>query len=204
MGYYIRVLAESDAVVPARDLRACLQRDGISVVLEAADGDDERWMRLDLRHADGDDIAVIERNPVRPGQLGADEIAEFIGEVADLEPESAAHWLENYLPTVKVIYCFQLLSGTDVGDGWKAVHAVQGELWSRLGGIFQAGDEGFSNTDGYHIVWQFTDKVTGPWNMAVLEEDGTWTPFEMDLGDPQHREAFMAGRVPETAKRLPK
>ena len=132
------------------------------------------------------------------------EITEFIDEVADLEPESAARWLTAYLPTVKVIYCFQLLSGTDVGDGWEAVHAVQGELWSRLGGIFQAGDEGFSNREGYHIVWQFTDKVTGPWNMAVLEEDGTWTPFEMDLGDRQQRAAFMAGRVPETAKRLPK
>jgi hypothetical protein len=204
MGYYIRVLAERDAVVSAKDLRVCLQRGAIDVVLETTDGDDENWWGLELRHADGEHIAVIERNPVRPGELGADEIAEFIEEVADLQPESAARWLEKYLPTVKVIYCFQLLSGTDVGRGWEAVHAIQGELWNRLGGIFQADAEGFSNTDGYGIVWQFGDKVTGPWKMAVLEEGEQWTPFEIDLGNRQHREAFMAGRVPETAKRLPK
>src|SRR5215467_4080475 len=173
MGYYIRVLAESDAVVPVSDLRACLQDEGIDVILEV---DDERWMQLDLSHPDGHHIAVIERNPVRPGQLGAHEIAEFIEDVADLEPESAARWLENYLPTVKVIYCFQLLSGTETGRGWDAVHAIQGKLWERLGGIMQAGDEGFSNREGYHIVWQFRDDVTGPWNMAVLDQDGTWTP----------------------------
>ena len=96
------------------------------------------------------------------------------------------------------------MSGTDIGRGWDAVHAVRGKLWNSLGGIFQADAEGFSNRDGYHILWQFADTVVGHWNMAVLEKDGTWTPFEMDLGNPRHREAFMAGQVPETAKRLPK
>ncbi len=202
MGYYIRVLAESDAIVPAGRLRARLQEDGVDAVLEATDGTDDNWTGLGLQHGDGAYIAVIERNLVRPGELGADEIAEFIEEVADLQPASAARWLERYLPTVKAIYAIQLLSGTDVGDGWKAVHAVRAELWSRLGGIFQADAEGFSNTDGYHIAWQFSDGVSGPWKMAVLGRDGTWAPFEMDLGNLQHREAFMAGQVPETAKRL--
>ena len=202
MPYYVRVLAESDAVVPAGKLRARLRRESIDAVLAVADGSDDNWATLLLQHGDGDDIAVIERNPVYPGELGADEIAEFIEEVADLQPISAAHWLAHYLPTVKAIYAFQLLSGVDDGDGWKAVQAVKGELWGRLGGIFQADGEGFSNTDGYHIVWQFPDDVAGSWNMAVIEPDGSWTAFEMDLGDPLHREAYMAGLVPETAKRF--
>jgi hypothetical protein len=202
MAQYVRVLAESDAVVPAGKLRARLRRESIDAVLKVTDGSDDNWITLELHHADGDDIAVIERNLVRPGELGADEIAKFIEEVADLRPTSAARWLAHYLPTVKAIYAFQLLSGVDDGDGWKAVQAMKGELWGRLGGIFQADGEGFSNTDGYHILWQFPDDVSGSWNMAVLERDGTWTPFEMELGNPQHRETFMAGQVPETAKRL--
>jgi hypothetical protein len=31
--------------------------------------------------------------------------------------------------------------------------------------------------------------------MGVLQ-DGTWHHFKMDLGDPDHRAAFMAGEVP--------
>jgi len=135
MGYYIRVLAENAAVVLAEELRAGFRRDGLKVDLEVTDGSDSFWAELELRHADGTPIAAIEKNLVRPGELGADEIAEFIEEVADLQPRSAARWLENYLPTVRVIYSFQLLSGTDVGDGWKAVHAIRGRLWNRLGGI---------------------------------------------------------------------
>jgi len=55
--------------------------------------------------------------------------------------------------------------------------------------------EGFTNEDGYQIVWQFSDSVSGPWNMGVLQ-DGIWHHFEMDLGDPDHRVAFLKGRVP--------
>jgi hypothetical protein len=31
--------------------------------------------------------------------------------------------------------------------------------------------------------------------MGVLQ-DGTWNHFKMDLGDPDHREAFMNGEMP--------
>jgi hypothetical protein len=151
---------------------------------------------------DGPEIAVIERNLVRPGELGEEEIAEFLEEVSDLRPETAARWLEAYLPLVEAIYAFQLLSGADVGEGWKAVHAIQSELWRRLGGILQADVEGFSNTDGHHIVWQFSDDVSGPWKMAVLDGNGAWVPFEMELGNRKHRKAFMAGKVPADARRL--
>jgi len=29
----------------------------------------------------------------------------------------------------------------------------------------------------FHIVWQFSDLVSGPWNMGVLQ-DGTWHHFK--------------------------
>ena len=66
----------------------------------------------------------------------------------------------------------------------------------------QADGEGFTNEDGYHILWQFGEEVEGPLKMAVLGEDGRWTEFEMDLGDRRQRAAFLAGQVPDGV-RLP-
>ena len=60
----------------------------------------------------------------------------------------------------------------------------------------QADGEGFTNEEGYHIVWQFSDSVSGPWKMGVLQ-DGVWHHFTMDLGDPDHRAAFLEGSVPD-------
>jgi hypothetical protein len=86
--------------------------------------------------------------------------------------------------------------------GWDAVHAVQWEIWMTLGGILQADGEGFSNEDGYHILWQFPEDAAGTLNAAVLGPTHRWIPFEMDLGDPEHRRAFLAGQVPQGARRL--
>jgi hypothetical protein len=55
--------------------------------------------------------------------------------------------------------------------------------------------DGFTNEEGFHIVWQFSDTVSGAWNMAVLQDE-TWYHFLMDLGDLDHREAFQNGEVP--------
>jgi hypothetical protein len=145
---------------------------------------------------------VIGKNDVIPGQLGADEIAEFLAELVSDRPVSAARWLTQYLPRVKTIYAFQLLSGTDTNDGWSAVHALQGRIWGRAGGILQADGEGFSNEDGHHILWQFADHVDGPWNMALLDAAGNWKRFEIDLGNRKQRADFLDGRIPVDAKLL--
>jgi hypothetical protein len=72
--------------------------------------------------------------------------------VRDEKPASAARWLSEFLPRVRVIYALQLLSGTDVADGWTGVRTIQGRLRNKSGGILQADMEGFSNEDGYHIL----------------------------------------------------
>jgi hypothetical protein len=94
-----------------------------------------------------------------------------------------------------------LLLGTEVGDGWNAVHAIQGAIWTKSGGILQADAEGFTNEDGYHILWQFSDGAKGQWNMAVLDQ-GNWVAFKMNLGDPGQRKAFLEGRVPKGVRLL--
>jgi len=128
--------------------------------------------------------------------LGAEEIQEFLEDIAECKPQTAVEWLKEYLPTVKSIFAFQLLDACSSDEGGAAFDLLRSHLWSSLGGIFQADAEGFSNEDDYHILWQFRDNVSGPWNMAVLQ-NGKWIPFEMDLGNRQHRAAFLAGLVPD-------
>ena len=145
-------------------------------------------------------MATLERNPVEPGSLGEAEIQEFAEELDTEKPESASRWLKKYLPKVKVIYAFQILfSGKSMKD-WNPVHIVQGNIWGALGGILQADYEGFSNLEGYHILWQFHDHVKDLWNMAALSESGKWVAFQMDRGNLEHRKAFLEGRIPEGVK----
>lgn len=73
---------------------------------------------------------------------------------------------------------------------------VREALWNRLGGIFQADYEGFSNEEGYGILWQFSDRASGTWWMALLAEDGSWLRFQVDLANRGHRAAFLAGEPP--------
>lgn len=198
MGYYVRVLAEKAEVIPVSEIQKRLDQEGLVVRADLEAGKANDWWQIVLRHqSDGVEITSIERDVVDPGELGESEIEEFLEEIEDARPESAAQWLTQYLPSVKVIYAFQILSGTDDRPGgWEAVHAVMDELHTRLGGIHQADAEGFTNQNGHHILWDFPDGVEGPYEMAVLEED-TWRAFEMDLGNPAHREAFLNGQVPD-------
>jgi hypothetical protein len=194
MGYYVRLLTPSDALPTFRQLQDSLKSfKSVSLALE--DGDSANWKQLLIAHADETPIASIERNSVVPGELGADEVAEFVDEIEECKPASAANWLRDYLAKVKCIYAFQVLSGTDKNDGWAAMYAVRDAIREVVGGIIQADGEGFSNEEGYHILWQFSDRVKGPWWMAVLR-DGEWATFQMQLGNRKHREAFFRGEIP--------
>jgi hypothetical protein len=195
MPYYIRVLSTSERVVPASKIAATLA--GATLTVEG--GTDDQWDELLLAQTSGEEIAVIERNVVTEGSMAAEELEEFIEELEDLKPASGAEWLRSFLPGVKAIYAFQILSGFDKEVGWSAIGTVKSKLWNELGGILQADGEGFSNEDGYQVVWQFSDRVSGPWWMGVLK-DGAWVHFEMELGDKAQRDAFFQGDVPAGAK----
>jgi hypothetical protein len=158
------------------------------------DGAQEPWEQLLLAHVDGTEIGVIERNPVEPNSLAAEELQEFLSAIDVEKPASAVAWLRQYLATVSTIYSFQLLNGVNIGDGWDAVGCLQDRLHS-LGGILQADGDGFSNEHGYHILWAFSENVTGSWYMGVLR-DAQWIHVEMDLGNRNHRESFLRGEVP--------
>lgn len=196
MSYYTRVLSKQEDFPALDELALSIRADHPDYKLTLEDGTEEEWESLLLSSKDGVEIAVIERNPVDDGSIGQDEIEEFLEDLRDCKPQSGVEWLTEYLAEVKTVYAFQHLQGAETEDGGNALHALRTALWERGDAIIQADGEGFTNEDAYHIVWQFSDSVSGPWNMAVLQED-TWHHFRMDLGDPDHRAAFFRGEVPD-------
>lgn len=198
MAYYTRVLSKQTEFPSLDELAPSLAAEHPGCKLTVEEGSEDDWESLLLAGDDDVEIALIERNPVTEGSAGEDQIADFIEDLEDCKPESAARWLEEYLAEVKTIYAFQHLQGAELVEGGNALNALRAALWERGEAIIQADGEGFTNESGYHILWQFSDSVSGPWNMAVLQ-DGAWLNFRMDLGDPEHREAFLNGEVPDDA-----
>ena len=196
MSYYTRVLSKLEEYPSLDELAQSISAEHPYYKLTLEAGTEEEWESLLLSGKDGVEVAVIERNPVYDGSVGQDEIADFLEDLRDCRPESGVEWLTDYLAEVKTIYAFQHLQGSETEDGGNALHALRTALWERGDAIIQADLEGFTNEEGYQIVWQFSDTVSGPWNMAVLQE-GTWHHFRMDLGDPDHRAAFLRGEVPD-------
>jgi hypothetical protein len=199
VGYYTRVLTQHPYCIHFNNLVAHIDREGWRAELVIEDGTPTNWEQLALSHTGGDEIAIIERNSVENSGLGAEEIDEFISEIQACKPKSAAAWLIEYLRSVKTIYSFQHLHGATHSNGDQILRSISNLIWSQGRAILQADGEGFSNEEGYHILWQFPDDVTGAWWMAVLE-NGHWISFEMDLGSKEQREAFLAGGIPSRAE----
>lgn len=195
MGYYTRVLSKDETSPSFEELAQFIRTEHPDYKLTVEDGSEEEWETLLLSGNDDVEVALIECNPVVDGSIGQDEVADFIEETNDCKPETGVVWLHEYLADVKTIYSFQHLQGADTEEGSNVLHALRSHLWERGDAVIQADLEGFTNEDGYHIVWQFSDSISGPWNMGVLQ-DGTWYHFSMDLGDPDHRSAFLNGEVP--------
>ena len=196
MPYATRVLSKDDEFPSFEELADFVrtQHPGYKLTLE--EGSEEEWESLLLASDDEVEVAVLERCPVYDGSLGQDQVADLVEDLRDGKPESGVRWLLAYLDEVKTIYVFQHLQGWETVEGGNALHALRSMLWQRGDAILQADMEGFTNEEGYHIVWQFSDAVSGPWNMGVYKDD-MWYHFKMDLGDPDHRAAFLNGDVPE-------
>ncbi len=192
MGYYIRLLTPSNQSVSLAQLRAT--RD--AGIIESEDVTGDEWSSFTIRSANGTWIAEITRDVVTAGSMAEEEIAAFNDFLDDQEPTSGTDWAKEYLKSVRTIYAFQINTLDIDAAGWKSVYAAKDAIHEHVGGILQADNEGFSNADGFHITWDFSDSVSGPWWMAVRDGDA-WTTFQMDLGDHAHRAAFKAGRVPD-------
>lgn len=203
MPYYIRVLGSQDPDIQIHELLEALKQEGLTAKFELDPSEQSnKWTILDVFNSGGEALAQIERNPVVDGELGQDELNELREIIQNDKPISAVRWLRNYFNSVKVIYAFQLHNATLDGKNFEIVSNIKTKIWDKTKGILQADNEGFSNEDGYHILWQFSDNVTGEWNCAVNNSSGKWDNFIMDLGDKTQRKEFQNGAVPKSARRL--
>jgi hypothetical protein len=191
VSYYTRVFSKNEDYPPFDELAQWIRTEHPEYKLTVEEGEEEEWESLLFSGKDEVEVALLERIPV----FDEHDVSEFIEDIEDCKPESGVAWLKDYLASVKMIYAFQHLQGADTEEGGNALHALRSSIWERGDAILQADHEGFTNEDGYNIVWQFSDSVSGPWNMGVLQ-DGTWYHFRMDLGDPDHRAAFLNGEMP--------
>jgi hypothetical protein len=202
MGYYTRIVGVNDSPIKLDDIKKLFLAKKIDVKIDIVEGSDNSWEVIDIFNKSNDIILRVESNCVEEGSLAKEELNEFREDISTAKPASAVTWLNTYFNKVKIIYTFQFFSKTLEDDNYEIVDALRTYIWNNAGGIFQADDEGFSNEEGYHILWQFNDNVTGNWNMAVLDNKGKWVTFCMDLGDIEQRKCFFAGQVPKsTSKR---
>ncbi len=210
MSYYIRLLSPSRTPVGIEALRAALAGLGAGdlVLIPEDEGEDgaaaPAWEALIAYTAEGDPIGLLTRDVVtgRAEDLAGDEIAEFKEELEEALPKSGAAWVKAYLSRVETIYALQIMAAGLDERAAGAPGLILSALQEAAGGIIQADGEGFSNEEGDHVVWQFDDDADGPRTAAVLTGK-TWTAFRMDLADPAHRAAFLAGQTPPGAEIVP-
>jgi hypothetical protein len=200
MGFFIRVLGIYEDVISVEELEAELAKEGLKASI-SADHRDDPWSVFDVELEDGARLAQIEKNFVFPGCLAQLELDEFRVLIREHQPLSAVQWLDSYFNRIKVVYAFRILDAALIDDNFEVVSALKRAIWGRCGGLLQHDLEGFSNDEGYHILWQFPEDVTGDKYCAVLD-GGAWVKFRMDLGDSFQRMAFWAGEVPQMAVRL--
>jgi hypothetical protein len=203
MPYFIRVLGSQDPNIHISEFVDQLEQDGLSAKFKFDQNEQpDNWTMLDVFNENDEALAQIERNPVIEGELGQDELNEFREFIQGFQPASAVQWLTNYFDTVKVIYAFQLLNAAFDNNNFEIIGSIKTKIWNWTKGILQADNEGFSNENGYHILWQFSDDVTGEWSCAVINSSGKWDNFIMELGDTTQRKEFQNGEVPKNARRL--
>jgi|SRR5580700_8043367 hypothetical protein len=203
MAYYIRVLGTQDPDIHIDQLISALKSFKLSAMFGIAEGDhSNKWSLIEMRNEQGIILMQIERNPVIESELGYEELEEFRESIQDCKPSSAVSWLNIFFDKVKVIYAFQLLDAALNDNNFEIISTIKNYIWNETAGILQADNEGFSNDEGYHILWQFSDKVDGEWNCAVINSAGLWERFKMNLGDVSQRQEFSDGKVPKKSIRL--
>lgn len=200
MGYFIRILGLQDPNIHIDELAEALRADGISAEIGFdLNEKPSKWTILDISNSEGEQIAQLERNSIKEIQ---EELQAFRDSISKCRPATAVKWLDAYFDQVKVVYVFHLLATAFDDDNFEIIDVIKNCIWDKTGGIFQADQQGFTNEEGYHVLWQFNDEANGEWDCAVLGADGKWQKFTMDLGDAIQRQEFKSGILPLHAKRI--
>ena len=203
MGDYLRILTINDRDIPL----ASLQRAVPSVAIWSVDQPGTLGNYLAI----GPELnvlknvwATIERNPVGPNTLGAEEVAEFIDSLEFGGPPSAVRWLADYLETIRAIYAIRIYPEAILlnAEAEDSVHAVRAALRDAVGGIGQWDGLGFTNEDDRLIWCNPSMELHGEKEAAILDEStGEWIAFDLDFDDPAELADFLAGQVPKRDRR---
>jgi hypothetical protein len=198
MGDYVRLLTVNDRDIPL----ATLQRAVPSVAIWSVDhpGILGNYLAVgpeagDLQHV----WATIERNPVGPNTLGAEEVAEFIDSLDAGGPPAAVRWLSDHLETIRTIYAIRIYPESIVGhpEAEEAVFAVRSALREAVGGIGQWDGHGFTNEDDRLIWCDPRMDLRGITEAALLDEStGEWVPVQLNLEDADELSSFLRGEIP--------
>jgi hypothetical protein len=199
MGDYLRLLTVDDRDIPL----ATLQRAVPHVAIWSVDhpGTLGNYLAIGPELNALQEIwATIERNPVGPNTLGAEEVAEFIDSLESSGPPSAVRWLSDYLETIRAIYAIRIYPEAILrhSEAEDAVYAVRSALRDAVGGIGQWDGQGFTNEDDRLIWCDPRMDLKGKKETAILDEStGEWIPFELDLEDPEELSLFLRGDLPK-------
>ncbi len=202
MGDYLRLLTVSDREIPLVNLQRAASVGAVWSV-------DHPGM-LGNYLAIGPEInvlqnvwATVERNPVAPNTLGAEEVAEFIDRLDAGGPPSASRWLADYLESVRAIYAVRIYPEAMADDptALEAVFAIRTALRDAVGGIGQWDGHGFTNEEDFLIWCDPADNPRGTTTAALLDEStGDWHPFDLNMSNPEQLSAFLRGEVPRPAR----
>lgn len=197
MGDYLRLLTVSDRGIPL----ASLQRAATIGAVWSVDhpGMLGNYLALGPDPQNLQSVwATVERNPVGPNTLGAEEVAEFIDGLEAGGPPAAVRWLTDFLEAVRAIYAIRVYPEAirNAPDAIEAIAAVLAALRQTVGGVGQWDDHGFTNEDDRLIWCTPASKLTGPVHVALLDEStGAWLPYELNFARPQQRAAFLHGAL---------
>src|SRR3954462_5351189 len=107
MGDYLRLLTVDDRDVSLATLQRAVPFGAIWSVDHP--GTLGNYLAIGPEPNDLENVwATVERNPVGPNTLGAEEVAEFIDRLESGGPPSAVRWLSDYLETVRAIYAIRI------------------------------------------------------------------------------------------------
>ena len=167
---------------------------------ELVSGKPKDWRQIHVKYPDGSWSFDFERYTVGGSGKWAEDLDFFRGWLGVVEPAVNTQWLTQYLTRVQTVYMFRCASSAPAGT-LDLVNEIVDSLRhddENVGGhsgLLYAEGEGWSNEGGQHLTWEFSDRATGLWWMALSCDEG-WTVFQVELGNREHRSAFKAGKVP--------
>ena len=184
MAYYTRVLSKDEEFPAFEELALFVRTEHPEYRLTIEEGSEEEWESLLLVGTDEVEVALVERYEVYDGSAGQDEISDLIEDLYDVKPGERRGVAQELISKRcgRRFMRSSICRGWETEDGGNALHGLRARLWERGDAILQADNEGFTNEEGFHIVWQFSDSVFRAWEYGRLQGRYEQSTLKMRFG----------------------